>query len=419
MYKFKNIIAWFKKDRKRIVVLGIVLVVVFLFLRGRNQNTKPQYQTATVEKGTIVATVAASGKVNTANVMDITTQATGVVRKVYVKDGVKVYKGQKLADIALDQSGQQKNSQAWASYLAAKNSLDAANTNLYTLQAQSFAANSKLINDAVARNLATNDPTYIQENATWLAAQASYNNQQNVISQSRAALTSAWYTYQQTSSSITAPQAGIFFNTGLVEGLTVGSNTSSSSKLGTIQNTANPILSFNLAEIDVPNVKVGLKATITFDSLSAQAGIPDKTYTGKVVAVDKTGTILNNVTSYPAIIVLDTTSDQILPNMDANANIITNTKNDVLLVPSGAVQTQNGAVTVRVLKNGQPETIDVTTGLSSETQTEIVSGLSEGDVVVTGVVTAASGARTTSIFSGGFGGGAFRSGTTSTVRRGN
>ncbi|HEX6976773.1 MAG TPA: efflux RND transporter periplasmic adaptor subunit [Patescibacteria group bacterium] len=425
MAKLKSIIKWFRKDKKRLIVLGVVLLVLFLVLRGRGKTAAPQYTTSQVEKGTIVASVTASGKVNTANVMEVTSGASGIIKKVYVKDGARVGAGQKLADITLDQSGQQKNAQAWSSYLASKNSLESAKTNLYTLQASSFAANQKFINDAVARDLATDDPTYIQENATWLAAQANYNNQQNVISQATSSVTSAWYSYQQTSPSVVAPSTGVFSNTGLVEGMIVGSDSSSAStgaststKLGIIKSAANPILSFNLAEIDVPKVKIGQKATITFDS------IPDKTFTGKVVAVDKTGAISNNVTSYPAIIILDTTSDLILPNMSATASIIIETKSDILIAPTSAVQTQSGASTVRVLKNGQVENVEVTTGLSSDTQIEIVSGLQEGDEVVTGTV-ASTGTRTTSVFGGGFGGGAtFRTtapagGGNAVIRRGN
>jgi multidrug efflux pump subunit AcrA (membrane-fusion protein) len=92
--------------------------------------------------------------------------------------------------------------------------------------------------------------------------------------------------------------------------------------------------------------------------------------------------------------------------MAVNAKIITNVKDNVLLVPSTAVQTTNGQSTVRILKNGQLQTVAVTTGDSNDTDTEIMSGLSEGDTVVTSIVTQSTGSRATSSpFSGGFGGG--------------
>ncbi|HVT63454.1 MAG TPA: efflux RND transporter periplasmic adaptor subunit, partial [Legionellaceae bacterium] len=120
----------------------------------------------------------------------------------------------------------------------------------------------------------------------------------------------------------------------------------------------------------------------------------------------------------PAIIQLDDPSDDILPNMSATANIITKTDDDVLLVPSAAVHTTNGSSTVQVLQNGQVSTVDVTIGDASDSQTEILSGLSEGATVITSSTTTGATSTTTSGSSpfssstrgfggggGGFGGG--------------
>jgi hypothetical protein len=93
--------------------------------------------------------------------------------------------------------------------------------------------------------------------------------------------------------------------------------------------------------------------------------------------------------------------------MAVTATIITSVKNDVLVVPNSAVQTLNGTSTVRVLKNGQATPVDVEIGNTSDTQTEIVSGLSEGDQVIIGTTIQAAGGKTgsTSPFGGtGFGG---------------
>jgi hypothetical protein len=96
--------------------------------------------------------------------------------------------------------------------------------------------------------------------------------------------------------------------------------------------------------------------------------------------------------------------------MAATANIIIETKTDVLLAPSTSIQNQNGQYTARVLRNGKEESQAVEIGLTSDTQTEIISGLSEGDTVITGTVTTSSTTRSTSIFGGVGGRGAFRAG---------
>jgi macrolide-specific efflux system membrane fusion protein len=70
--------------------------------------------------------------------------------------------------------------------------------------------------------------------------------------------------------------------------------------------------------------------------------------------------------------------------MAVAATVITNIKNDVLLVPSSAAQTINGESTIRIMKGGKVSSVTVTTGDQNDTQIEITSGLSEGDSVVTG-----------------------------------
>jgi len=122
------------------------------------------------------------------------------------------------------------------------------------------------------------------------------------------------------------------------------------------------------------------------------------------------------VTSYPVTILLDSVDFEIYPNMAVNAEIITEIKPDVLMVPAAAVQTTDGVASVQVMRDGLVSIATVTLGSSNDTQVEILSGLSAGDVVVTATIQPSdpSGASqsTTSPFSGvgrggagGFGGG--------------
>jgi membrane fusion protein, macrolide-specific efflux system len=412
--KLKKFGKWLKKDKKRLIAAAVILVVgVFLVVNGiKNKNTAVTYQTSTVQKGTIVSTVSASGRALTAGILNINTQASGVVKKVYVKDGQTVYAGQKIADITLDSTGQQAYSQSLASFLSAKNSVASANTSYYTLQAASFAANQKFINDAVARTLSTTDPTYIQEYDAWKAAEANFLAQGTQVSSANASLGSAAINLQQNSPTIVSPFSGFIGNVGLVEGMIIGGNstsgsttTANSQKVATIENEATPIIQVTLSEIDVPKVKVGQKATVTFDSIS------DKTYTGVVATVDRIGTISSNVTSYTVNIKLDTKSTDILPNMAATADIIIATKVDTLIIPTSALTTQNGQNAAKTLKNGVEVDVPVETGISSDTETEIVSGLNEGETVITGTVANNTSSTTTrSVFSTGGFGGAIRTG---------
>jgi macrolide-specific efflux system membrane fusion protein len=182
------------------------------------------------------------------------------------------------------------------------------------------------------------------------------------------------------------------------------STSQSGSRIAVVTGSGNLLASFNISEVDVPRVKQGQKTTIILDSIS------DKTFTGEVVSVDRIGTVTNGVTNYPVVIQFSTQSEDILPNMSATANIIIETKTDVLVVPNAAiVSSSNNQNSVRVLKDGKEVSIPVEIGVSSDTLTEVVSGLNEGDEVITGTLTSGA-SRTkgqTSPFSS-FGGGGIR-----------
>ncbi len=379
--------------------LFIVLVIVFGLIGWRilgSRQPQSQYQTAQVEKGTIVASVTASGQVLTANIVNITTNTNGLVKNVFVKDGDRLTSGQKILEVTLDSDAQQKAASAYSSYLSAKNSLDSAQVTLYTLDSAMWAAQRKFMTDAVARSLTIDDPTYIQENDDWLATEAKYKNQQNVISQSRVALNSAWLSYQGVSPIITAPMSGMITNLTYSSGMTISASADSGQRIAVIKSEGTPIATFNISEIDVSKVKPGQKATIELDSIT------DKTFTGKVLTVDRIGTVTSGVTNYPVVIRLDTEAPEILPNMATTANIILETKDNVLLVPSSAIQRQGDQNVVRLMKGKKEQTVTVETGLTSDTQTEILSGLSEGDEVVVSTLTSSNGQREGgSVFGGG------------------
>ena len=410
-----------------IIILGVVGGIIYSLFGTKKSTT--QYQTGTVEKGTLVVAVTGSGTVSSANNTNITTQATGVVSTLYVKDGDKVKSGDKIMEIDLDLDGKQTASQALSSYQSAKNNVDSAQANMYSMQSAMFtnwdtfmkiAQNGTYqYEDGSPNNINRSLPEFHIADDNWLAAEAKYKLQQNVVYQAQTALNSAWSAYQKASSTVYAPISGTVSGLALQIGSVINSNASSqtsnvsNTKIANVKTDATPIVSISLTEIDVPKVTIGDKATITLDAY------PDKTFTGKVVSIDTVGAVSSGVTTYPTVIKLDTDTTTILPNMAVSANIITTTKNDVLMVPTSSVQQNtDGTSYVQVMKNGVVSQVTVETGLSSDTQTEIISGLSEGETVVTATINAAttSTATTTSVFSsfsGARGGGAaaaFRTG---------
>lgn len=158
--------------------------------------------------------------------------------------------------------------------------------------------------------------------------------------------------------------------------------------------TKQKIAEISLNEIDVAKVNVGQKVTLTFDA------VPNLTITGQVAEVDAVGTVSQGVVTYTVKITFDTQDDRIKPGMSVSAAIITEAKPGVLLVPNSAVKSQGGMNYVEIVsgddKNlalaasaggailqNSPRRQQIEIGTASDEFTEILSGLSEGDVIVT------------------------------------
>lgn len=149
------------------------------------------------------------------------------------------------------------------------------------------------------------------------------------------------------------------------------------------------VANVSLNETDVAKIKIGQKATLAFDA------IDNLIITGEVSSIDLIGTVSQGVVSYNVKIVFDTQDDRIKAGMSVSAAIITNTDVDVLYVPNEAVKTQGTQSYVQVLVNGAPVRKTVVVGLANDTDTEIVSGINEGDLVVTQTITSSTAAKTT------------------------
>ena len=137
---------WLRSDKKRLIGSVIVLIIlifgIWKIVSGKSNAVK--YQTSVVTKGTVVSTISASGLALSTSVLPINTQSSGIVKTVYVKDGDKVVKGQKIADLTLDTNGEQQNSSALSSYYGAKSAVVSANNAYYTHAIGGVCCQSKI-----------------------------------------------------------------------------------------------------------------------------------------------------------------------------------------------------------------------------------------------------------------------------------
>jgi len=255
--KLNSLWSWLVADKKRLIgAIFVLIAIVFGFFRIFSSNKdRVSYQTSKVEKGTIVSTVSASGQVLTTNTLSITTEASGVVKKVYVKDGDKVIAGQKLAEITLDTAGLEKNAAAYASYISARNGVNSAR-NSY----RSAVASAEKILDEVKGH--DSDETFAQKESR-TKAEVARDNAYDGMRQAEANLVSASYNYRSTSPVITASFSGVVESVNLVEGMVLTSSSSTTSinsqRVAVIKGDSLPVVSVSISEVDVPKVKVGQK----------------------------------------------------------------------------------------------------------------------------------------------------------------
>jgi HlyD family secretion protein len=133
----------------------------------------------------------------------------------------------------------------------------------------------------------------------------------------------------------------------------------------------------NVSELDVNSIFVGQEATLTLDAVS------DQTFAGRVADVGFLGSVSQGVVTFPVTVVVDGPDPALKPGMTAAVSIVTERREDVLVVPNRAIRVSGGQRTVTVLWEGQQIVVPVTLGLLSETMSEVIEGeLREGDAVV-------------------------------------
>src|SRR5579859_249474 len=307
----------------KIKVIGFILVLAivgyFGYTKISAQKAKPQYQTTTVQRGTLVVSIAASGQVSSVNNSPVNTQTSGVVTKAYAHNGDKVKTGQKIAEVSLDADGKQRRASAYSNYQAAASSENAAensrmadDASMWKDQASYLTAQDNVnvrnsnngINPVTKTNYTglqwqTIDSSNINAQKQFTASETKYIKDNVAVNASKASVASTYLTYQQTSPIILAPIDGVVDGLSLEVGeiitqqtsTTTSSNTPSVQKVATIKTDAMPLITINLTEIDIPHVQIGNKATVTFDAF------PGKSYTGKVVSIDSASLVSSGVTT--------------------------------------------------------------------------------------------------------------------------
>ncbi len=288
----------------------------------------------------------------------------------------------------------------------ARSNLSAINSNLSTLLADKKTIDSAKQSIINAQQALTLDQVGNPNGSNPISLQVSQNSlereEQDIANQQTALLD---YT-------VRAPFAGTISAVNVKKGDTAGS-----AAVATIISSSQ-IAKLSLNEVDAAKIALGNKATLTFDA------VDNLTLTGTVVQIDSVGSVSQGVVSYSVEISFDSQDARVKSGMTVNATIQTAVKQNVLSVPSSAVKTVSGQSFVQIFEPARTDTgggqgvtsvtpptlVPVEVGISDDTNTEIISGVTPGQQIVvstrTSSATSATTIRATPSSTRSFGGGA-------------
>lgn len=428
----KKILFFGKKHKITffVVLLALIASGYFGYTQIKKTNiTTSTYQVAKVEKGSIKTVVSGTGQVGDANQINISPEVSGEITKIAVSLNQEVHSGDLLAEI----DSSDLNNQIYQAQLAIKSAqlnldkmkepvdeADITKAENELIAAQNEFIKLKLTQEHemdVAKEEKKNAPKDSAElkaakrkiEELELSQPMAISEQQAKIEQLEQALDK---TKEGTSSdeielqelsikekqsqlndlydqqadyTITAPKDGVIALINYKEGEKFsGGNTSSDSSalIVLLSKIKNATLAIN--EVDVPSISVGQKVDLTFDALL------DLQLAGTVTQIDQIGIVTSNVVSNGVTIAFDQQDDRIKNGMTVNADIIISAKDDIIIVPTSALKTQNNQTYVQMKNSDGVKMAAVEIGIADDTSTEIISGLSQGDVIVTKTITAES-----------------------------
>ena len=344
------------------------LAALLLLSTACGKKNAVSYTMATVTRQDISTSVTATGTIEPVTKVEVGTQVSGIIDKIYVDYNSQVHKGQVIAE--LDKTN------LISELTSAKSNLANAQSEL-DYQKANFDRYAKLFEKGL---VSTDD----YENARLSYEKARQNivvQQQNVTK----AQTNIGY------ATITSPIDGIVLSREVEEGQTVASAMTTPTLFYIAQDLTDMRVIADVDEADIGGVKEGQRVSFTVDAF------PDDTFNGTVTQVRLEATTESNVVTYEVVIAAPNKDLKLLPGLTANVTIYTAERQGVLSLPTKALRfTPNQALMTpeQTIEDVQSESkvwkldgnvfraLPVKTGLNGGTNVEITEGLNEGDKVI-------------------------------------
>ena len=366
------------------ILLGLLVAAgTAYYFFSSNSKQETTYLTESVIRGDVEKTVVASGSVESVNEVDVGAQASGKITKLYVKLGQEIKKGEMIADI--DSTTQINTLNTKKAALVSYQAQLKAKRTAYDVALSSYNRLSKLYTQKATSLDSVNTAKSTLDNAKAEMEAIEANIKQAEI-EVNTAETNVGYT------KITAPMDGTVISVPVSEGQTVNANQTTPT-IVTIADLSQMKIKPEISEGDITKVKAGQEVSFTIlsDSQTVYHSVidsvdPANTTTSDSFSTSSLSSSSSSTTSaiyYYANVLIDNPDRTLRIGMTTENNIKIANAKDVLLVSNMAIQKRDGKSFVNVLNDkNQPEQREVETGVQNDFQTEIKSGLNEGEKVI-------------------------------------
>ncbi len=368
------------------ILLGLLVAAgaAYYFFSSNNKQ-ETTYLTESVTRGNVEKTVVASGSVESVNEVDVGAQVSGKITKLYVKLGQEIKKGEMIADI--DSTTQINTLNTKKAALVSYQAQLKAKKTAYDVALSSYNRLSKLYAQKATSLDSMNTAKSTLDNAKAEMEAIEANIKQAEI-EVNTAETNVSYT------KITAPMDGTVISVPVSEGQTVNANQTTPT-IVTIADLSKMKIKPEISEGDITKVKAGQEVSfkILSDSQTLYHSVIDSVDPANTTTSDNSSTSSSTSSSssssttsaiyYYANILIDNPNRTLRIGMTTENNIKIANAKDVLLVSNMAIQKRDGKSFVNVLNDkNHPEQREVETGVQNDFQTEIKSGLNEGEKVI-------------------------------------
>ena len=368
------------------ILLGLAVAAgAAYYFFSNNNKQETTYLTESVTRGNVEKTVVASGSVESVNEVDVGAQVSGKITKLYVKLGQEIKKGEMIADI--DSTTQINTLNTKKAALVSYQAQLKAKKTAYDVALSSYNRLSKLYTQKATSLDSLNSAKSTLDNAKAEMEAIEANIKQAEI-EVNTAETNVGYT------KITAPMDGTVISVPVSEGQTVNANQTTPT-IVTIADLSKMKIKPEISEGDITKVKAGQEVSFTIlsDSQTVYHSVIDSVDPANTTTSDSSSTSSSTSSSssssttsaiyYYANVLIDNPNRTLRIGMTTENNIKIANAKDVLLVSNMAIQKLDGKSFVNVLNDkNQPEQREVETGVQNDFQTEIKSGLNEGEKVI-------------------------------------